>query len=387
MSRNRRNRARKEKSGNRATTRVAAIPWWPAVFFVVGLGAAVAVRQVDFSKGPPTDQAETTGRLDLHADPPQDPRPGGADSSLATKSTSSPSVDDLSVEGHGPSKLLYDKHLRQGYGHLKAGRHADALEELTKASEIDPNVPDAYHYMGEAYRQLQLLDKAERAYRQALAVDPSYRRSRRNLAWVLYEVGQYDEALAILTQLRKERPEDMFVLQELAMNTLAVGRPAEAIQLLDQYNRIEGKQAWGYTQLGRAHADAGHRERAEEAYRQALAINPNESLAHYWLGQLLAASGREEESKQSLAQFHRLRKLENEAHRMKRALWRNPNDLAALYNLAQLRFLLGNPRESLLLIQRARRLAPNDQRLIKLQQRVSAAVTKPHSGPSPPPAP
>ena len=33
------------------------------------------------------------------------------------------------------------KHLRLAYDHFRAGRHSDALEELTTASEIDPNVP------------------------------------------------------------------------------------------------------------------------------------------------------------------------------------------------------------------------------------------------------
>jgi tetratricopeptide (TPR) repeat protein len=266
------------------------------------------------------------------------------------------------------------KHLREGYEHLQAGRHADALEALTVAAEIDPQVPDAYHYMAETYRRLQLLEKAEQAYRQALAVDPSYRRSRKGLAWVLYEAGQYEEAATLLTPLRGEDPEDPFVLKELAMNMIALGRSTEAIGLLEQYNRIEGDQAWGYTHLGRALADAGQREQAEAAYRQALKINPADSLAHYWLGQLLATTGRQHESEQQLAKFRRLRGFEDDAHQLQRMLWRNPEDLRSLINLARLRYMLGDPRQALDLLERARRLAPTDQRLIKMYQQVAAAA-------------
>ena len=332
---------------------------------------------------PPADgPGRFAWRPDSPAGQPRHSSPADTESSTATQATPSPSVDDLIVEGHGRTKWLFTKHLRQGYAHLKAGRYPAALEELTTASKIDPHAPDPYHYMGDVYRQLQLLHKAERAYRSTLAVDPSYGPSRRNLAWVLYEAGQYDEATDLLNQLRKEHPDDTFILGELALNALARGKTAETIQLLEQYNQVKGEQAWGYTHLGRAHADAGHHEQAEEAYRQALAINPNDSLAHYWLGQLLAATGREEQSKQPLAQFRRLRELENKAHRMKRALWRNPNDLRALVNLAQLHYLLGSPNQSLDLLQRARRLAPNDQKLIKLYQQVSVAVEKSRSGSS-----
>ena len=380
MSRTRRKPTRKETSGKKTPTRAATVPWWPAAFFVVGLAVAVVVRQVDFATSRPTDQAAAPASSDRRATQPDDSSPTDTVSSPATQSTSSPSVDGLMVEDHSPTDVLFAKHLRQGYVHLNAGRFAEALEELNAASKIDPIVPDSYHYMGEAYRQLQLLDKAERAYRKALTVKPSYSRSRKNLAWVLYEAGQYGEAAGLLTQLRQEQPEDMFVLKELAMNTLALGKSAEAIQLIEQYNRIEGPQAWGYTHLGRAHADAGDPEQAEQAYRQALAINPNYSLAHYWLGQLLAATGRQEQSKKPLAQFRRLRQLEDESHRLKRALWRNPNDLRALADLAQLRYLLGSPTQSLELLQRARRLDPNDQELIKLYQQVSAAVNKTRSG-------
>jgi tetratricopeptide (TPR) repeat protein len=359
---------------------VATIPWWPVAFFACGLMVAVVVQGFRFMTSPRTDQAAASSRLDQRAGQPEHSGPTDTESFPATESTSSPSLDDLNGRDRSSAQALFAKHLRQGYVHLTAGRHADALKELTAASTIDPSIPDTYHYMGEVYRQLQLLDKADRAYRKALAVKPDFGPSRRNLAWVLYEAGQYEEATGLLARLRKEHPEDTFILKELALNTIALGKSEEAIQLLEQYNRIEGQQVWGYTHLGRALADAGHHEQAEAALRQAIAINPNYALAQYWLGQLLAATGRKEQSKEPLARFHRLRQLENESHRLKRALWRNPQDLKALVSLARLRYHLGSPNESLALLKRARKLAPDDPNLIQLYQQVSATVEKTGSG-------
>jgi Flp pilus assembly protein TadD len=300
---------------------------------------------------------------------------------VAIEPPPSPPEDDGAARQFSPSELLFARHLQQGYALFRAGRFADSLEELITASKIDPNVPDPYHYMGEIYRNLLLMDKAEQSYRKALTVNPKYTLSRKNLALVLYEAGRYDEATQILTELIKERPKDTFVIGELAINAIALGKPDEAIDLLEQYNAIEGDQAWGYTHLGRAHADAGHYERAEQAYRHALSLAPNFSLAHYWLGQLLAATGREEASKGPLARYYRLRRLGDEAHQWKMALLRNPDDRKALVQLARLRLNLGQPKESLALLQRALRLAPNDPSLIKLYRQVSDVVNQRSKGP------
>jgi predicted Zn-dependent protease len=54
------------------------------------------------------------------------------------------------------------------------------------------------------------------------------------------------------------------------------GDQERAIALLEKYNAAEGRQAWGYAHLGRAYALAGDLERAEAAYREAMAMDPRD---------------------------------------------------------------------------------------------------------------
>lgn len=263
---------------------------------------------------------------------------------------------------------------QKGLDSLASERHSEALEEFIRASELDPTDPRPHHGMGKIYQQLFLREKAEQSFRKAVQADPGYRPSKESLAMILHEKGLYQEAIALLNELKKETPDEPFIGAELALNALALGRPREAIELLEKYNAVKGRQAWGYTHLGRAYAAAGLLDKAEGAYREALAIDRQFSLASYWLGQLLVSMGREPESEPHLANFRRLRQLETEEHEARMALLKNPDDIGALVRLARAHFLRGRPRESLATIERARRVAPGDPRLIELQAKVSRAL-------------
>lgn len=372
MSRRRQKRkqADRKSDADRFPTRTMAAAWWPLALFAGGLAAALIVRQFILPADRTADRAPPTTSLPT-ARPPKKPASSDPDPSprAATSSEASPEAG-----GHSPTELRFAEHLGRGYADFKNERYADALEELTTASKIDPSVPDTYHFMGEVYRNLLLMDKAQQLYRKALAVNPHYTLSRKNLAMVLYEAGKYEDAVGLLTSLRKEYPGDTFVLGELAINAIALGKPAEAIELLKQYNRVEGEQAWGYAQLGRAYADAGNDQKAEQAYRRAIAIDPRFALAHYWLGQLLAATGRQQQAKQPLAEYRRLRKLQDQSHQLKMALLRTPDDLRTLVALAHVRYLLGKPRQSLVMLKRALHLTPNDQKLLQLYRQVAASI-------------
>lgn len=379
MGRRKANRDPQRLAGGPSKSGGTAIPWWPVACFAVGLGAAFVVRS--YLPGPrrlaePTSATTGPDRTVAEPTPPSPAKTVSRPEPRAARSLPQPVPDPKNLT---PTERRFAEQLRQGYDHFQRGRYAEALEALSRASKIDPTVPDSYHYMGEVYQKLLLVDEAEQSYRQALAVRPSYSPSAKSLAMLLYEAGRYEEAVALLEDLRSRRPNDSFVLAELAINATALGDPEKAIALLEQYNAIEGKQAWGYTHLGRAHADAGNTDQAEEAYRQALAIAPTFPLAHYWLGQLLVATGRKEESKKPLAEYRRLRKLEDEAHQLNMALARNPDDVNALVAMARVRYLLGDSAQSLAMLERARRVAPHDQKLLNLYRQVSEKVKS--SGP------
>ena len=263
---------------------------------------------------------------------------------------------------------------------LAAERYPEALDELRKASRRTPEDPRPYHQLGNVYRKLLLDDRAERAYREAVRLDPGFRPAKEKLAEVLYELGKNEAAIRLLKELMKETPKDPFLWFELAINEMHLGRPEKAIRLLEMYNAAEGKQALGYARLGRAHADAGNLAAAEEAYREALKIDPRMANCRLWLGQLLIATGRGRDARRWLESFHKLRDLQTKEHDHEMALLRNPDDVKRLFHLARTRQLLGKTREALIPLRKAMKLLPGDKDLTKFHQDLLRSLEKERTG-------
>jgi Flp pilus assembly protein TadD len=267
-----------------------------------------------------------------------------------------------------------DSHCLKGYEYLMAERYAEAFEEFAAVSRLDPREARSYMGMGEAAKHLDYDELAEENYRKAIKLEPRLHEAKMALAQILCDFGKHTEALGVLRELEKERPEDPLVWAELAINTLRLGRPEEAVPLLEKYNAARGKQDWGYENLGRAYAEAGEMEKAERAYREAIAINPQTALAHLWLGQLLRTTGRKDEAERALETFRRLRALQTEMRLLEQKINRNPGNVRAHVELARVRRLLGKGREALIPLERALEIAPDDAKLRKLYENVRRKV-------------
>ncbi len=344
-------KSREERSGrSRSSGPKKAGAVASAVLFLAslaaGFGAAALVRRV---------QGDGTAGPSLH---PSGAAPGSAAA--------------VPPERLAQAESLFQK----GVEELTAERYSDAFEDLTRAAELDPTDPRPHHGLGKIYDQLFLREKSEEEYRKAIEADPGYRPSKESLAMLLYEKGKHDEAISILEGLQKETPDDPFVWAELAINATAVGRHQDAILLLERYNAAKGKQAWGHTHLGRAYAGSGLVDRAEAAYREAIAIDPRFSLAYHWLGQLLVAARRQEESEPFLETYRHLQQLSVEEHEAKMALLGNPGDVKALVSLARVHFLMGRPKESLAALDRALKLSPGDPKILELREKVARPAGK-----------
>ncbi len=274
----------------------------------------------------------------------------------------------------GARRAEAERRFQKGVEAFDSERYSEAFEEFARSAELDATDPRPQHGLGKIYDRLFLRDKAELSYRNAIAADPGYRPSKESLAMLLYEKGLHGDAVAILRDLQKETPDDPFVWGELAINASATGQPGKAIELLERYNAVKGKQAWGYTNLARAYADSGLLEKAEAAYREAIAIDPRFSRAHYWLGQLLVATKRETEARPVLETYRRLQQLSTEEHEAKMALLTNPADVRALMALARVHFLLGRSKESLAALDRALALTPGDPKILELREKAARSL-------------
>lgn len=277
----------------------------------------------------------------------------------------------------------FREHFSRGYRRFQAEQFSLAVDDFLQATQVAPHLPEGHYYLGESYAKLFLKDKAEQAYRQSLSLQPDFRPSQERLTLMLHDGGRYDESIAMLEAMRAVTPDDPYVLGELAVNHAARDHHDQAKALLERYVQIRPTDPWGYTHLASAHEGLGDDARAESLYRKALDLNRHYGLAHYWLGQMLSRLGRGAESQQALAEYDRIRKLENREHELGQTLLRDPRSVPALAALAVVRHSLGKVADAVATVDRALQLAPGDTRLLALRHQLQAVAPGQLTPPSP----
>jgi serine/threonine-protein kinase len=135
-----------------------------------------------------------------------------------------------------PSLALAHSYL--GFSLVRQGRLDESLEEMLKARELDPLSPIIarqaampYHLKGDYPRALELL-------RQANELGPAF-----TTTW---EIGVYiqnklfNETLAELEKAKQERKGDPILIYDTGMVYAAQGKRAEALQIIEDLERISG---------------------------------------------------------------------------------------------------------------------------------------------------
>lgn len=216
------------------------------------------------------------------------------------------------LPGHGAT--------REALGNLYAGlgRTEEARHAWRQAIEIDPSLSIAPRNLGLAARHLDGdLVEADRWLALALAAAPEDDTLARDLGQVRFLRGDLDGAAAALEPAaRRPRPRADVVVA-LARTRLAMGRPVDAIELLDsaEFTNREGDSgahvvfvdAW--VTRGRGALDAGDPAAALDAFETALTYpeglnvgrphQPREARAQYWRGRALEALGRGAEAREA----------------------------------------------------------------------------------------
>jgi tetratricopeptide (TPR) repeat protein len=164
------------------------------------------------------------------------------------------------------------------HAYLDLGRPARAKEELESALEKAPGNPQSTASLGEAERQLKNPRKAVELIRQALQSDPSLLEGRYYLGLALFDLGQTTDAIKELEQVvnaNAGRPEACLALGT-AYNQAA--RFDDAIKVLSQGTQMDPSRADLHIQLARAYRSKGLLDRAEAELMRAQP-KPNTPLA------------------------------------------------------------------------------------------------------------
>jgi RNA polymerase sigma-70 factor (ECF subfamily) len=169
-----------------------------------------------------------------------------------------------------------------GFAHREAGEAEDALRNLRRALELDPDnrlawtaleqvlsgrqrfeeanalyeerqkvrpdPPALYHAMrGSNFMPMGKMAEAEREFRLALAAEPhdAQPAAMYLLGIVLRDTGRFDESVAVLHEAADKNPDDEHIRWQLALAYRAAGQLDQAIACLRESLLMTGQGNWG----------------------------------------------------------------------------------------------------------------------------------------------
>ena len=127
-----------------------------------------------------------------------------------------------------------EKHMLLGTAKFAAHDFAGALEELRKAAEMNPDLPEVNSYYGQALFSNGHTEESRPAFERELAHNPTDFQSNVHVGLLLKQDQKYDDALKFLKRALDARPGDLAVRYQIALVKMAQGKDQAALDELEQ---------------------------------------------------------------------------------------------------------------------------------------------------------
>ncbi len=252
-----------------------------------------------------------------------------------------PDIFDQAFELHQQrqfqqAEILYQKVLRKQPQHFDAlhllgvlakqkGQNQRAVDLISLAIKINPNIAIAHSNLGVALYDMQLFEKAIASYDNALAINPDNAEALSNRGNALQNLNRHEEALVNYNRALTISPNYFDALYNRGNALQNLERYNEA---LDSYNRaliIKPNDPSILCNRGNTLQSLKRYEEALTIYDQALAINENYAKALFNRGSVLRF----------------LHRLDEALVSYNRALAIQPDSAEVLYNLGNLFYFEG----------------------------------------------
>src|SRR5579864_332876 len=236
--------------------------------------------------------------------------------------------------------------------YAKSQRIRDAVVQAQEVLKIDPNNLAAHRLLARIYvrtlgdanageLQKENLTKAVEQFNAILKLDPKDTSSALWLARLYRFENQHSDAEKILRSILERDPDNGPALEQLSQLLMDAGLPQEAVELLSQAAGSTSSPDI-YDLLGDAYSQNKDFAKAEEAYRHAVELDPDDPGHHHGLAQALLS---QDKYASALDEYKRLSELE-------------PGTSENYLRMAQLYRRLGKFDESESSLLRAKQLSP-----------------------------
>jgi predicted Zn-dependent protease len=197
--------------------------------------------------------------------------------------------------------LAFTASAQNSFDHAKElvmhGQFAAATDELEQLVRSSPDSPVIYNLLGYCYVQQHESELAEQAFRKAIALDPSLKPPRRNLAGIYLLEGKLQDGINELSILIRLDPADPQALSDLGRAELAAGDAKSALPHLELARELRPADtslaeslAHAYETVGDDAVRSGHGDQAILAFQKAMDLDPGNQDYVLELAQVLLAN-------------------------------------------------------------------------------------------------
>lgn len=190
-------------------------------------------------------------------------------------------------------RIPYDQ---LGLLHLHQDNLETAIDYFEQSLAIKGK-PGIYSLLGVAQNRLGMTAAARESYEKALNLDPNYEEACYNLG-ITFQEEQPDKAIALFQRAIELDPEFACAYRELGWIQRKQEQAEKSEYHLRKAIELDDQDGWAYIYLGNLMMDVQEDfASAEEAFKLALKVWPDESISHWTLGDLYWNQRRTQEAK------------------------------------------------------------------------------------------
>ena len=170
------------------------------------------------------------------------------------------------------------------YGTLKdytnAIKHLTAAEVIARATDTNQLKPQFYFQIGSAYERLQKHEDAEKYFQKCIEMAPDYSEALNYLGYMWAERGtNLAKAKELIERALKAEPKNGAYLDSMAWVMYKLNQFEEALNWqLQAVQQVEDPDPTLFDHLGDIYAALEKHDKAREAWQKALAIEPNQAI-------------------------------------------------------------------------------------------------------------
>ncbi|PHM10623.1 tetratricopeptide repeat protein [Nostoc sp. 'Peltigera malacea cyanobiont' DB3992] len=176
-----------------------------------------------------------------------------------------------------PQKQLHYADLNQQFALIREQVGDFKIAELyyRHAIALQPDLVQAYNYLGEVLQKQGRFNDAFKSYEEAIKIQPDYPYTYHNLGHYYEQKGEFQEAIRAYEKALNIKPDLAITHNNLGNILKALNRFDAAIESYQQAIKIQPDLDYIYYNLGTLLSDHNKIEAAVQAFEQAVKVTPN----------------------------------------------------------------------------------------------------------------